>query len=225
MRYDFYSRDRLYKPGLAKQCRNRLHRKVLEGLPLRSVCEIGVGFGEFAEYCRQNGIEWLGIEPNDHLREALEAQGFLVYNAMMPQFPEVNERMDAIFASHMIEHLNGLPEALRFLAGCEALLRDKGGRYLVLLYPDIQRCGNMFWFDYTHNFVTSKSRIEQMLLDNGWKIRKSGHYTACFFRISPLLRIIGKVFPYFLLPRRIAEFARLSFQEHAYTVAELKDVN
>ncbi len=222
MKYDFYNKDRLYKPGLAVKCRNRLHKKILQGLNLKSVCEVGVGFAEFANYCRDNGISWVGIDANDNLCNLLRQEGFTVYKSVMPQFPEIQEECDAVFASHFIEHLNNVQEALAFVQSSRDLLKSKGGRYIILLYPDIEKIGAFFWQDYTHSFVTTKKRIEDLLYDSDFEIVKSGRYTACFFRLSGLTSFIGKIFPYFLLPAKIALFARLSFQQHSYTIAKIK---
>ena len=220
MRYDSYNKERLYKPGLALKCRDRLHRRVLAGLGVRSICEIGIGFGELASYCRRNGLEWIGIEPNDQLREAIVREGFRVHNATLPAFPAIEVEFDAVFAAHFIEHLKDLDEVIRFLDACKEALRAHGGRYLILLYPDIERCGSIFWHDYTHSFVTTKKRIEDLLHDTDWQIRRSERYTACFFRGSGLISLIGKFFPFFLLPERVATFARLSFLQHCLTIAE-----
>ena len=223
MKYDSYNRQQLYKPGLQMKCRDRLHRIILSHLPIRSILEIGVGFGELANYCRRNGLEWIGIEPNGNLRNALTEEGYTVYDAVMPKFPALSESFDAIFAAHFIEHLDDYKEVTRFLEACKENLLSHDGRYLILLYPDIERCGPIFWHDYTHSFITTKKRIEDLPYDTDWRIRWSARYTACFFRTSGLIRSIGKIFPYFLLPERIALFARLSFLQHAVTIAEPAD--
>ncbi len=219
MQYDSYNRERLYKPWLAMKCRDRLHRQVFSGLQLHSVCEIGVGFGELAAYCRREGMGWIGIEPNDRLRDALSTDGFTVYNATMPDFPDVDETFDAIFAAHFIEHLNNLQEVKRFLDACRDNLLSHNGRYLILLYPDIEKCGSIFWHDYTHSFVTTKKRIEDLLYDMEWETCRSERYTACFFKTSSLISFIGRIFPYFLLPEKMAFFARLSSLRHVLTIA------
>lgn len=219
MRYDFYDRGRIYKPGLALRCRDRLHSKVLQGGDIHSVLEIGVGFGEFADYCRRNGIEYVGIEPNAKLRTALTEKGFRIYNATLPNYPEIGKTFDAIFAAHLIEHLNGLPEVLEFLSSTKKVLKSHQGRYLILLYPDIEKCGWLFFHDYTHTFVTTKKRVEEMLFDHGWDIVQSVRYTACFFMFSGLISMVGKLFPYWLLPEKVALFARLSFLQHCATIA------
>jgi hypothetical protein len=201
------------------KCRDRLHRSVLSGLDIHSICEIGVGFGEMASYCRRQGIKWIGIEPNAKLRDTLIDDGFKIYDAMMPEFPRMEESFDAIFAGHFIEHLNNVQEVMQFLDSCRESLYSHKGRYLILLYPDIEKCGPIFWHDYTHSFVTTKKRIEDLLYDMDWQICRSERYTACFFRGSGLIRLVGKVFPYFLLPEKIAFFARLSFLQHVLTIA------
>jgi hypothetical protein len=220
MRYDFYNREKIYKPRFAIKARDRLHRKILSDLNIKSVCEIGVGFGEFADYCQRHNINYVGIESNDNLRNALTSKGVKIYNALMPNFPQIQEKFDAIFAAHFIEHLNGLQEVLKFLDYAKEALNSHGGEYLILIYPDIEKCGNLFWHDYTHNFVTTKKRVEDLLFDSGWEIIRSERYTGCFFRFPGLISLIGKYFPYFLLPEKVAWFLKLSFLQHVVTIGK-----
>lgn len=219
MQYDFYNRDNLYKPPLATACRDRLHDRLFRGLGIASILEVGVGFGELADYCHRRNIGWTGIDSNERLAAELEGRGHRVYRATMPDFPRVEEPFDAIVASHFIEHLADYREALRFLSACRERLAAGGGGTLVLLFPDIERIGHFFWQDYTHSFVTTKKRIEDMLGDTGFELVRSGRYTACFFAASRLVSAVGKVFPYFLLSEKLALFARLSFQQHAFALA------
>ncbi len=219
MQYDFYNRDTLYKPALAVKARDRLHRNLFKGLNISDVLEVGIGFGELADYCRRNGMNWIGIDASEHLIKEAERRGYKVYRAVMPDFPEIKEEYQAVFAAHFIEHLKDYQEVLKFLETCKEKLSNKQGGYLILLYPDIEKAGHFFWQDYTHSFVTTKKRIEDMLFDAGYEIKRSGRYTACFFMTSGLISLLGKFFPFFLLPRRIALFARLSFQQHCYTIA------
>lgn len=219
MKYDSYNPQRIYKPRFAKICRDILYRRMLQGLGVRSICDIGVGFGELAHYCGENSIPWVGIEPNDNLRTKLQQQGFPVYKATLPDFPPITEPIDAMVASHMIEHLNGAAEVLQFLERVREELKQRNGRYLILLYPDIEKCGYLFFHDYTHSFITTKKRVHDLLHDTGWRVIRSRRYTACFFALSGLVSAVGKIFPFFLLPERLALFARLSFQQHMLTIA------
>jgi len=219
MQYDFYNRETLYKPGLAAKARDRIHRILLQDLKLNSILEVGIGFCELADYCRRKVIEWTGIEANANLIQEARNKGYKVYQAVMPDFPEVEEEYQAIFAAHFVEHLKDYQEALKFLETCKEKLTNKQGGYLILLYPDIEKVGHFFWQDYTHSFVTTKKRIEDMLFDAGYEIKRSGRYTACFFATSGLISFLGKFFPYFLLPKKVALFARLSFQQHCFTIA------
>jgi predicted TPR repeat methyltransferase len=218
MQYDFYNRETFYKPGLAVKARDRLHRILFKGLNMSSILEIGIGFGELADYCGRNNISWVGIDANENLVNEVREKGLPVYRAVMPDFPEVKEKYQAIFAAHFIEHLKDYREALKFLEECRERLKEQEKGYLILLYPDIEKMSHFFWVDYTHSFVTTKKRVEDMLYDCGFKIVRSGRYTACFFLTSGLISLVGKFFPYFLLPKRVALFARLSFQQHVYTI-------
>lgn len=221
MKYDCYDRARLWKPGRwAERCRDRLHRGVLAGLELRRVVEVGVGFGEFARWCRRRGIDYVGIEPNPRLRADLADAGFAVLDGRAPDLPEVQGDFDAIFAAHMIEHLPDCDAALRFVARAGELLRAHAGSWLVLLYPDIERCKEFFWQDYTHSYVTTLRRVNDLVGDAGLRVRRSGRYTGCVFRGSGAVSRLRHLVPYFLLPEPVAWFLKLSLQQHSFTVAE-----
>jgi hypothetical protein len=112
-------------------------------------------------------------------------------------------------------------EALDFLRIAQKMLYVNGGRYLVLLYPDIEKWGSFFWIDYTHSFITSKKRIEDMLMDTNWKIVRSERYLGCFFKASSLLHSLGKLFPLFLLLEKTALSIRSSLQQNVMTIAEI----
>ena len=219
MKYDFYNPETMYKPGLAVKARDRLHNMLFRNAKPVSILEVGIGFCELADYCRRNGITWTGIDANENLVREARKHNYSVYHAIMPDFPVIKEDYHVIFAAHFIEHLKDYQEVLKFLEACRSMLKDRAGGTLFLLYPDIENVGHFFWQDYTHSFVTTKKRIEDMLYDSGYRILRSGRYTACFFLTSGLISFIGKFFPYFLLPPKIALFVRLSFQQHGYTVA------
>jgi hypothetical protein len=211
----------MYKPSFTLRARDRLHRILFRGLDIQGIFEVGIGFCELADYCRRHNINWTGMDASPKLLSQARKSGFTVYEGHAPILPEVTESFNTVFSAHLIEHLKNYEEALNFLENCKKQIKEKQGRYLILLFPDIEKIGNFFWQDYTHAFVTTKKRIEDMLFDTGFKLVKSGRYTACFFAASGLISLVGKVFPYFILPPKVAMFARLSFQQHGYAVAEI----
>jgi len=222
MKYDFYNKETFYKPAIAVRARDILHNKILSGVKSDSILEIGIGFGELAQYCKKKELNWTGVESNQKLVEAMKSEGFSVYQSEMPVFPEIKENYQVIFASHFIEHLDNYKQALVFLENAREHLQKQGGGTLILLFPDIDKIGHYFWQDYTHSFVTTKKRIEDMLYDTNYKIIRSGRYTVCFFGLlSWIISLSGKFFPFFLLPRRLALFMKLSFQQHAYVIASV----
>jgi len=222
MKYDFYNKEIFYKPGIAAKARDILHDKILQHIQSQSILEIGIGFGELAKYCKKKGLDWTGVDANQQLVGNLKSEGFTVYQSEMPEFPDIKESYQVIFASHFIEHLNNYKQALTFLENSREKLKSQGGGTLILLFPDIEKIGNYFWQDYTHSFVTTKKRIEDMLFDTDYKIIRSGRYTVCFFGVlSWLISFSGNFFPFFLLPRKLALFMKLSFQQHAYVIASV----
>jgi SAM-dependent methyltransferase len=220
MRY--YDKKFINKPeGFTSGVRDRLHHNIFDDLAVSSICEVGIGAGHLARYCRENKIDWVGIEPNEKSRDNLINQGFAVYNGTMPIFPDISEQFDTIVASHVIEHLNNVNEALDFLRISREKLDKKGGRFIVLMYPDIEKWGSYFWVDYSHSFITTKKRIEDMLIDTNWNIIRSERYLGCYFRFSNIMHEIGKLLPLFLLPEELALSLKSSLQLNVMTIAEI----
>jgi|GEM_PF-3511216 len=218
-----YDKNYIYKiAGVTTLVRNQLYRNTLTGLEISSICEVGIGSGYLARYCRENGIAWVGIEPNEKSRNVAIADGFKVYDGTIPVFPEISEKFDAIVASHVIEHLNNAKEVLEFMKVSQKILEECGGKYLILLYPDIEKWGNFFWVDYTHSFVTTKKRIEDMLLDTNWHIVRSERYLGCFFKTSSFLHAIFAMVPYLLLPEKIGLFIH-SLKQSVLTIGAIKN--
>lgn len=221
MKYDFYDREEYYKPKLASKVRNILHRRLFRNIsPPQEVLEIGVGFGEFAHFCRDNQIDYLGIEPNLYLREKLKEDGFQVLDGSLPLLPELDRRFDLVFLGHIIEHLKDYTEVLESLENLKKVLNRSG--YLILLYPEVPKTRWLFYHDYTHSYPTSIRRVEALLKDSGYKVMESHNYVSFIVKGAWLFYYLGKIFPYFLFGKRKRYFWRLSFSMNSFTVAQLK---
>lgn len=163
----------------------------LQGLPENPrVLEIGIGRGVFAAHLhsQSNGkMRYTGIEPNQALCELARKEGLAAIPCMVPPFPAQLTRasFDLIVMSHVLEHFRDHIQALEVLAQIHELLAP-GGRFL-LFYPDYLDYGTDFFdVDYSHSFILTQSRVENLITDSGFAIQKQAGFRACFYR-CPLL--------------------------------------
>lgn len=221
MEYDCYNLENYYKPKIARKVRNFLHKRLLKNVEFpKKVLEIGVGFGEFAAFCKENKIEYVGIEPNQNLRQVLAGQGFKVYEGYLPENVKIQENnFDLIFIGHVLEHLSGYKEVLRSLENLKKFLRPEG--YFIVLYPEASKSKWLFYHDYTHQYVTTIRRMESIFQDVGISIVESKPYVSFLVKLARPVFYLGKLFPYFLLPKKMAYFWRLSFSMNAFTIGRI----
>ncbi len=221
MKYDFYDREEYYKPKLALKVRNILHKRLLKNIsPPEEVLEIGIGFGEFARFCRDKKIKYSGIEPNLNLREKLKGEGFQVMDGSLPVLPEMERKYDLVFLGHIIEHLKDYTEVLESFENLKKVLKNTG--YIILLYPEVPKTRWLFYHDYTHSYPTSIRRVEDLLKDSGYRVIESHNYVSFIVKGAWLFYVLGKIFPYFLFGEKKRYFWRLSFSMNSFTVAQLK---
>lgn len=209
--YSFFINDNF---PLVEKVRNRLYSSLIPD-GVKSVLEVGSGKGEFARYCRDNGIDYAGIEPNIDMCFNLNKQGFLVDDMRLPEFPGwLKYEMDLVFCAHVIEHLD-YETIIQFLHNYKKIGR------ILLLYPDIEKSQWTFYMDYQHTYVTSLKRVRNMLEDCGYRIEREGYYIGCI-TFAPIVWVLGvlvSVFPWWILPRKMRDKFRGRFQTCAYSIA------
>lgn len=221
MKYDHYSKDYLMKHSFIGKMRHRLYHTIFENLGIKSTLEIGVGLGEFAYYCKSNNIEYVGIEPNDNLRDDLKNKGYNVVNGKAPGLPKLDRKFDCLFASHLIEHLKDCDEIIKLAENAKLILNEDG--YIIFLYPDVEKSPQTYYLDYTHLYPTTKRRVENILKDCDLEIVKSKYYIGVWVKPAYFLYFAGKMLPYFLFPERIRNLLRAKFQMCGFTVAKIKN--
>ncbi|MHC4425351.1 MAG: class I SAM-dependent methyltransferase [Planctomycetota bacterium] len=138
----------------------------------KSILEIGPGRGVFADICLEEGIEYFAVEPNEQMAVSLEKRGANVIRAMVPPLPEFDRSFDAVVMINVMEHMNSMQEALQMARQIREVLKPKGK--LVIHSPDYLNWRlNFFNCDFSHNYVTTRRRLRQLLLDTGFKNIKS----------------------------------------------------
>lgn len=159
----------------------------------KRVLEIGPGRGLLAQKLRTYTKNMTLIEPSEQLRKALKDTGFKdIKNYFVPPIKEDNASFDAIFILNVFEHMHGPEQALKLMQEMRRVLK-KGG-FLIMNTPDVTFWQTQFWNgDYTHNYVTTRRRLEQQFIDNRFTICESMLCSGPFFGWwTPFLNYIMK---------------------------------
>jgi len=142
-----------------------------------SILEIGPGRGVFADICLEKGIEYFAIEPNEQMAASLEKRGANVIRAMVPPLPEFDRSFDAVVMINVMEHMNSMEEAMQITRQIRDVLKPKGK--LVIHSPDYLNWRlNFFNCDFSHNYVTTRRRLKQLLVNVGFKSIKSCYLSS-----------------------------------------------
>jgi SAM-dependent methyltransferase len=145
--------------------------------PGGSVLEIGPGRGDFADICLKAGIEYSAIEANRQMAESLQARGAHVVRAMAPPLPALDKRFDTVVMINVMEHMNDVRDALAITGQIRDVLKPKGK--FVVCSPDYLNWRRDFFnCDFSHNYVTTRRRLEQLLVNCGFGNIKSCHLSG-----------------------------------------------
>lgn len=137
-----------------------------------SILEIGPGRGVFADICLKEGIEYFAIEPNRQMAASLEQRGASVICAMVPPLPALDKKFDVVVMISVMEHTNSMQDALQVAQQIREVLNPKGK--LVICSPDYLNWRlNFFNCDFSHNYVTTRRRLSQLLINAGFEDIKS----------------------------------------------------
>lgn len=140
--------------------------------PHQSVLEIGPGRGVFADICLEKGIEYFAVEPNEQMAASLEKRGANVVRAMVPPLPDLAKEFDVVVMINAMEHMNSMQDALQLTGQIRDVLKPEGK--LVICSPDyLNLRHNFFNCDFSHNYVTTRRRLRQLLVNTGFKNMKS----------------------------------------------------
>lgn len=170
-----------------------LARKIFKyaGIALgSSVLEIGPGRGDFADICLKEGIEYSAIEANRQMAESLERRGAHVVRAMAPPLPALDKQFDTVVMVNVMEHMNGMKDALEITRQIRQVLKPTG-RFVICSPDYLNWRQNFFNCDFSHNYVTTRRRLEQLLIDSGFGHIKSCH--LCGPASGPLCFLLSAV--------------------------------
>ena len=160
---------------------NRHHLDKLRELApdTKRVAEIGPSVGAFARICRDASIRYVAVEPNPGMCASMQSEGHDVVAGWVPPLPFANGRLDAVHASHVIEHNPTFREAMDFVAECRRVV--KVGGLVSLSGPDFDHLGNEFFkTHYSHSLPINMRRLLQLLADGGLEIRHAAYLSGPF---------------------------------------------
>ncbi len=195
--YRYYFEQR--RPAFVTRLLRRKHASLLhlatrDSTTIRSLLEVGVGEGFIAEAATAASLRYAGVESSRVGADRVRARGFQVEHATVPPFPAGTGPVDAIYASHVIEHLRGPAEVALLLEEARELLRP-GGR-VALVFPDARWMGIDFWdCDYTHQWPSTPRRVRQVAWDSGYSVTATYHcclhlHGAAAFPLRLVYRLI-----------------------------------
>jgi ubiquinone/menaquinone biosynthesis C-methylase UbiE len=187
--------------GFVKRAAGLLFSKIICVAPdARFALEIGPGRGDFCQLWQRADRKIVALEANPELGHELSEKGVEVVNCFAPPLPFEDSQFDVVVASHVIEHMPTVNKAIELI---EEMARVCDSRGLVcIVAPDVRSWRYDFWnADYTHNYVTSPRRIEQLFTNAGLKIETivahscfadgiTGWFLKSFARILPV-ELIG----------------------------------
>jgi SAM-dependent methyltransferase len=182
--YDHFAQDRPTKLGA--WLTHGVSRRIFEFSRIRRgdrVLEIGPGRGVFAGLCLKAGTDYRAIEPNREMADRLRGCGVDVVSAIVPPMPDLGCTFDVVVMNSVIEHMNTMVDALELSKQVLAMLKP-GGRF-VLYAPDYANWRHHFFIgDFSHSYITSWRRLEELLISAGFGRIEGCYQTATFRGIS-----------------------------------------
>ena len=170
--YKSFSEKQLSSYGSGRRSRIERHRlALLESFAKHrgEMFEIGPGHGTLGELAVKAGWHYTAVETSPLLIDVLRKKGLNVIASWTPPLPMADASADVVYADQILEHMRGIDDARQFTA--EALRSLRPGGHFFVVVPNYLKEREFFWdVDYTHNFVTTPRRMQQLLHDGGFEI-------------------------------------------------------
>ena len=168
--------------GLGLRFVRRASRRILAFADVPAggrILEIGPGRGEFAELCLTRKTDYHAVEPNAGLAEALRQKGAHVICARVPPLPALDGKFDLVAMVNVMEHMNGLEQALDISCRIKSVLKP-GGKFLIHSPDYLSWRSQFFNCDFSHNYVTTRRRLDQLLVNAGYENIRSRYMSGPF---------------------------------------------
>jgi SAM-dependent methyltransferase len=118
------------------------------------------------------------------MAESLEKRGAGVICAMVPPLPEMDRQFDFAVMINVMEHMNSMKDALQITQQIRGVLKPRGK--FVICSPDyLNYRHNFFNCDFSHSYVTTRRRLNQLLVSGGFN-----NIRSCFLS-GPISGVSG----------------------------------
>jgi len=200
--HDFYTQSKPTGLGarLGEYGQRRLVRVLRKKYGVQRMLEIGSGKGIVARACRDQGIDYLGIDGSSLAVAHGRSQGLRVVQGYVPPLPSLEGfRPDIVVTIQTLSNLPSYEAAQEFVAAAGAPLAP-GGLFLAIM-PDMRFEKWFFWDpDLTRQFLTTRHRVGRLMHDAGFDIIESRYWLDGFGTPWWYLIYRGtKLIPYILL--------------------------
>jgi len=180
--FDHYSSVKSTTLGKAfvQKSAQLLYQNIIKVKPAaEDALEIGPGKGDFCDHWLNQGRNITAMEANSAMGRLLSNKGVRVVEAFAPPLPFDTAEFDVVVASHVIEHMPSVTKASELVEEMTRVCRPGG--LVCIVAPDVRAWKLDFWnADYTHNYVTSPRRIEQLFLNTGLQVESQLLFSGYF---------------------------------------------
>jgi cyclopropane fatty-acyl-phospholipid synthase-like methyltransferase len=193
--------------GLQQWLARRTVKRFLGREQSAIVLEIGTGVGRIADEVSRRGFSYIGVEPTESLRIATEQRltrldtNNKVIDSSLPELQGLDdEYFTHALAVHVLEHATSAESAAEWLEGIQQKVKV-GGRILIVCPNYLDLKGHFFDTDWTHQWVSTTSRIAILGEELGLKVITETDLRFTFRNIlaRSILAVLSKLFPTQLL--------------------------
>lgn len=178
--YDHFHRDKPTKAGA--RLSSAMCRRIFDFAGVtrgKRVLEIGPGRGAFADLCLNSGVRYAAVEANKPLADSLRSRGAEVIESLVPPLPPLEGKFDFVVMINVMEHMNGLPEALAVARQIREVL-ESGGKFVVCSPDYLNLRSQFFNCDFSHSYVTTQRRLAQLFISAGYGRSRSSYVAGPF---------------------------------------------
>lgn len=140
--------------------------------PGRRLLDVGCGTAELLNYCRKNGMDVKGVEPNARARDFAKQNYSIEVFQKLNDLKEEERKFDCISLWHVLEHLPSLAQSLKDI---DDLLQPMG--VLIIAVPNAESWDaghyGKFWAAYDlprHLYHFSESSLRRLLENHSFEI-------------------------------------------------------
>lgn len=131
-----------------------------------TLLDIGAGYCEFINNI--NCYRKIAVDINPSTKKFANKNIEILQVSALSIPSKLHNKIDVIFVSNFLEHLNSKKEVVTFLMNCRKILKENGT--LLLLQPNISLVKEAYWDFIDHTVPLNTNSIKEVLEITGFKI-------------------------------------------------------